>query len=141
MRVQPAEVVHASILATPGTVVSYLSDMKNWKEWAPWIRSAERIGPGTWTLETDAGSMKVRFTEPKVLGILDHEVTLESGVTVVNAMRVVPNGDGSELLMLVLHRPDMSALEFRRDVEAVRADLARLRKAAETFSARGGASR
>jgi hypothetical protein len=46
--------------------------------------------------------------EPNSLGVLDHEVTLASGVTVLNSMRALPNGAGSELVMVVFQSPGIA---------------------------------
>jgi hypothetical protein len=78
--------------------------------------------------------MKFRFAEPNSLGVLDHEVTLESGMTVFNSMRVLPNSAGSKLVMVVFQTPGASSEEFDRDVQAVTDDLARLKPAAEKFT-------
>jgi hypothetical protein len=77
--------------------------------------------------------MKVHFVEANSFGVLDHEVTLTSGVTVLNSMRVLPNGTGSELVMLLFQAPGVSTREFERDIQAVTDDLARLKKAAEAL--------
>jgi hypothetical protein len=74
--------------------------------------------------------MQVRFVEPNSFGVLDHDVSLESGETAFNSMRVLPNGSGSELVMVLFQRPSMSRDQFQRDVEAVTDDLARMRRAA-----------
>ena len=134
MTVQRSAVVHISILAPPESVIAFLRDMKNWKMWAPWVHSVTRSSGGNWKLETEAGPMKIRFVEPNSLGVLDHEVTVASGMVVLNSMRVVPNGDGSELVMVVFQSPGVSAEEFDRDVQAVTDDLARLKPAAEAYS-------
>jgi hypothetical protein len=84
-----------------------------------------------WTLATEAGEMTVHFVEPNGLGVLDHHVTLDSGLTVFNSMRILPNGSGSELVMVLFQQPAVSAAEFERDVQAVRDDLVRLKRAAE----------
>ncbi len=133
MTVHRAEVVHVSTLAPPQDAIAFLADMNNWKTWAPWVRSVRRSSARDWTLDTDAGPMKVRFVERNSLGVLDHEVTLASGVTVLNAMRVVANGSGSELVMVVLQSPGASTEEFERDVQAVRDDLARITQVAEAM--------
>jgi hypothetical protein len=72
---------------------------------------------------------------PWQLCFLDHEVTLASGVTVLNSMRVLPNGSGSELVMVVFQSPEASTEEFERDVQAVRDDLARIKKVTESMAA------
>ena len=78
--------------------------------------------------------MQVHFVEPNSLGVLDHEVTLASGATVLNSMRVLPNDSGSELVMVLFQQPEMSTEEFERDVQAVRGDLARIKQVAETLA-------
>ena len=78
--------------------------------------------------------MAVRFVEPNLFGVLDHEVRLASGVTVLNSMRVLPNGSGSELVMVIFQSSSVPDEEFARDVQAVTDDLARLKVAAEAFS-------
>ena len=78
--------------------------------------------------------MTVRFVEPNSLGVLDHQVTLTSGVSVTNAMRVVANGTGSELVMILFQWPHMSAEAFDRDVQAATDDLARIEQAAARYS-------
>jgi hypothetical protein len=134
--VQRAAVVHISILAAPKSVVAFLTDMENWKTWAPWVQSVTHLSEGGWSLETKDGAMTVRFVEPNSFGVLDHQVTVASGLTVLNAMRVVPNGTGSELVMVVIQSPEMSPAQFNQDVQAVTDDFARLKLAAETYSSK-----
>jgi hypothetical protein len=131
MSLRRAEVVHTSIATPPHELIAFLADMHNWTTWAPWVRSVRRVSARDWTLDTEAGPMRARFVERNSLGVLDHEVTLASGVTVLNSMRVLANGSGSELVMVVFQSPGASAEEFERDVQAVRDDLARIKKAAE----------
>jgi hypothetical protein len=106
----------------------------NWKTWAPWIRSVTRSSEGGWTFDTDAGPLALRFVEQNALGVLDHEVTLPSGISALNSMRVLPNGSGSELIMVVLQSPEVSSDQFERDVEAVRDDLARIKTLSEAVA-------
>jgi hypothetical protein len=136
MRVRPVEVVHVSILAPPRDVIAFLVDVHNWTTWAPWIRSVSRSSAGDWTLDTDAGPMKVHFVEQNAFGVLDHEVTLASGVRALNSMRVLANGSGSELVMVLFQAPEASTEQFERDVQAVRDDLARIKTVAEALARR-----
>jgi hypothetical protein len=131
MTIHRTAVVHTSIQAPPEDVVAVLSNLEHWKTWGPWIRSVARSSPRDWTLETDAGVMKVHFVEPNSFGVLNHEVRLESGITVTNGMRVMPNGTGSELVMVLFQLPQVSTQEFERDIQAVTGDLARLKQAVE----------
>jgi hypothetical protein len=137
MNLHRAEVLHISILAPRQDVIGFLSDVRRWKSWAPWARSVERLSANEWTLQTDAGPLKLRFVEPNSLGVLDHVVTLPSGATLLNSMRVLPNGEGSELVMVLFQSPPTSSEEFARDVQAVREDLARIKNAAEALPKEG----
>ena len=131
MNAQRNEVVRVAIQAAPEEVFSFLRDMYNWKTWAPWIHSVRRSSARDWLLDTKAGPMKVHFVESNGPGVLDHEVTLASGVTVLNSLRVSPISRGSELAMVVVQEPGASSEDFERDVQAVRDDLARLKNVAE----------
>ncbi len=52
------------------------------------------------------GRVKVKFAEKNKFGVLDHAVTLPSGVKFYNPMRVFPNNDGRELIFTIYRRPD-----------------------------------
>jgi hypothetical protein len=69
----------------------------------------------------------VTFAEENKFGVLDHDVTLPSGVKFYNPMRVFPNNHGSELVFTVYRRPDGSDQEFANDANAVERDLAKLK--------------
>lgn len=131
MNIHRAEVLHTSILASRQDVIAFLSDVRRWRSWAPWARAVERLSESEWTVHTDTGPLKLRFVEPNSLGVLDHVVTVPSGATLLNSMRVLPNGEGSELVMVLFQSPPTSSDEFERDVQAVREDLARIKTAAE----------
>lgn len=132
MPVYRAEVVHVSILVPPQRAFDFLADVNNWRTWAPWVRAAEKDSDRDWTVDTDADTLHLRFVEANSLGVLDHTVTLASGVSVYNAMRVSPNGAGSELSMVVLQTPPATSQQFEQDVRAVRDDFARIKKVLES---------
>ena len=54
-------------------------------------------------------------------------MSLENGLTVHNALRVVPNGDGAEVMFTLLRQADMSDEQFAADAAWVEKDLAALK--------------
>jgi hypothetical protein len=62
---------------------------------------------------------------------LDHDVELESGVSIHNPMRVVPNGEGSEFVFTLIRQPGMSDGQFAKDRAAVENDLKTLKDVLE----------
>jgi hypothetical protein len=73
------------------------------------------------------GRVNVKFAEKNKFGVLDHDVTLPSGVKVYNPMRVFRNNEGSELVFTLYRRPAMSEQEFAEDAKSVARDLAKLK--------------
>ncbi len=61
-----------------------------------------------WIADGPLGRVKVRCVERNDFGVLDHDVVLESGVTIHNPIRVVPNGAGSEVTFTLLRQPGVS---------------------------------
>lgn len=77
------------------------------------------------------GRVRIEFVEANGLGVLDHEVTLESGVRFYNPMRVVANGEGSEVVFTLFRTSDMSAEKFAADARWVAKDLGKLKAVLE----------
>lgn len=77
------------------------------------------------------GRVTVTFTGHNDFGVLDHTVTLPSGEKVYNPLRVIPDGDVSEVVFTLRRRPEMSDEEFAQDTAAVQADLGSLKRVIE----------
>jgi hypothetical protein len=115
--------ISVSIARAPEDVYSFASKVENVPRWASGLGSAVRNVNRDWVVDGPLGQVKVRFVEPNDLGILDHDVTLASGVTIHNPLRVVPNGTGSEVTFTVFRQPGMSEQQFAEDAKAVERDL------------------
>ena len=109
-------------------VYAYAADPRNLPGWAAGLahREVEQI-EGAWVVESPMGRVTVRFAPPNSYGVLDHDVTLPSGETVNNPVRVTPNGDGCDVIFTVHRRDGVTAEAFAADTDAVAADLATLR--------------
>lgn len=115
------------------TVYEYASNPENLPKWAAGLAGTalEETDRG-WVTDSPMGRIVVSFAEPNDFGVLDHVVTLPSGEGVYNPLRVIPDGDGCEVVFTVRRRPGMSAEEFARDAAAVTADLDTLRRVLES---------
>ena len=129
---QDVQHVSVSIARRPGEVYEFASDPRNLRAWAAGLaRSEVRQDGDAWVADAPFGKVRVRFAERNAFGVMDHDVTLESGVTIHNAMRVVPNGEGSEFIFTLIRQPGMSDAQFARDKGAVAADLKTLKELLE----------
>lgn len=112
----------------PAEVYAFASDPRNLPRWAAGLARSELKKDGeTWIVEAPFGTARLRFAPPNDFGVMDHDVALDSGITVHNPMRVVPSGAGSELVFTLIRRPDMSDAQFAADAAAVEKDLRTLK--------------
>ena len=123
-----AKHISVSINRPAAQVYEFASNPENLPKWAAELSGSIKKVDEDWIAESPMGRVKVKFAEKNKFGVLDHDVTLPSGVKVYNPMRVYPNSDGSELVFtLYRRRPDMSDQEFAEDAKAVEKDLAKLK--------------
>ena len=112
-------------------VYAYAVDPANVPEWAPGLGTTVENVDGRWYVESPMGRVGLAFVERNAFGVLDHEVTLPSGETIYNPMRVIPDGDACEVVFTLRRQPGVSDEEFEEDAKAVAADLARLKRIME----------
>lgn len=124
--------ISVSINRRPSDVYEFASDPRNLPRWAAGLtRSDVKKEGDEWVADSPVGKVKIRFAKKNPYGVLDHDVTLESGVTVRNPMRVVPNGDGSEFIFTLIRQPGMSDEQFAEDKATVEKDLRTLKELLE----------
>lgn len=124
------DVRHISVFIArrPAEVYEFASDPRNLPRWAAGLaRSEVRRDGDEWVADAPFGKVRVRFVEQNAFGVMDHDVKLESGATIRNPMRVVANGDGSELVFTLIRQPGMSNERFASDAETVESDLRTLK--------------
>lgn len=123
--------ISVSIQRAPQDVYRFASNVENLPQWATGLGRTIRNVDGDWIAESPMGPVKVRFVERNDLGVLDHSVILESGETIGNPLRVVPNGTGSEVIFSLFRRPGASDQQFVEDATWVAKDLGILKRLLE----------
>jgi hypothetical protein len=123
--------VSISISNSAEKVYEFASDPENLPKWAAGVSGSIKNVNGEWIAESPMGMVKIKFADKNKFGILDHDVTLPSGETFYNPMRVFPNKGGSELIFTLYQRPGMSDRDFRKDEEQIKADLEKLKALVE----------
>ena len=127
--------ITTTIHRTPADVYAFASKPQNLPLWAAGLARSEVKKQGDeWVAQAPFGKVIIRFAPANKLGVLDHDVQLESGVVVHNPMRVVPNGEGSEFSFTLFQQPGMSQQQFDEDAQAVVRDLRILKTILESTS-------
>ena len=112
-------------------VYAYASDPSHLPGWAPGLCTAITPVDDHWVAESGMGHIVVRYAPPNPYGVIDHDVTLESGETFHNPVRVLPHDDGAEVVFTLRRQAGMSDADFDRDSQAVLADLMALKDRVE----------
>ncbi len=122
-----SKTMNKSIKSDPKIVYDFLSNLENLPNWASSTFPSIKEMNGEWIVDTPHGQNKVMLTEKNNFGVLDHHVKLTSGVEVYVPMRVVQNGDGSEIMITVFQPPEMTDEAFVEDIQTVEKDLNHLK--------------
>lgn len=125
--------ISIDINADPRVVYDFAANPANLPKWASGLAGSEVTRDGDhWSTQSPMGAVAFTFAPDNEYGVLDHEVTLPSGETTYNPMRVIRNQQGSEVIFSLRRGPGMSEADFERDAEAVTEDLATLKSVLET---------
>ncbi|MDI6027507.1 SRPBCC family protein [Corticibacterium sp. UT-5YL-CI-8] len=132
MSTMTARIVHIGIERDWRAVYAFASRPENMPLWASGLASGLVRDGDAWIADGGPiGKVRVRFAPDNTFGVIDHTVTLETGLVVENALRVVSNGDGCEVMFTLLRQPDMDDAAFAADADHVAKDLAALKSLME----------
>lgn len=124
MTTMPVKIVHVAIERDWRHVYDYAHRPENMRHWAAGLAAGFTPDGEDWLADGGPlGTIRVRFAPGNTHGVVDHTVTLPDGQSVRNVLRVVPNGDGAEVIFMVLHLPGTTDDAFRADCEHVQKDL------------------
>ena len=115
--------ISVSINRSPNEVYAFVSNPENLPKWATGLGGSIKNIHGEWIADAPMGQVKVKFADENQFGIVDHEVVFESGIKVYNPMRVIANGEGSEVFFTLIRQPEMSDEKFAQDAQWVEKDL------------------
>jgi ketosteroid isomerase-like protein len=124
-------VIAISIHAPSDRVYAFVLNAENMPKWMTSFVRSVRKNEGKWSAETAAGRMEFRFVPRNEFGVLDHWVRLPSGAEILNPMRVIPNGDGCEVMFTLFQLPETTDEAFAEDIGKVAHDLQTLKEVLE----------
>jgi hypothetical protein len=127
MPTMAAKIVHITIRRDWQAVYDFASRPENMPRWASGLASGLEPDGSDWIATGVLGTVRVSFAPRNSFGVIDHTVTIDSGLQVHNALRIVPNGDGCEVMFTLLHLDGMNDEQFANDAAHVAKDLAALK--------------
>ncbi len=121
----------ADIQATPEKVYAFLADPLNWPQYA--VVNLRSVSPGQngwFKAVTKFGEGELRVNGVKEFGLFDH-VWKDMQATWQVYGRVVPNGDGSTVMMTLFKPPVMSDELFDHSMKEMDVEMAKLKEILE----------
>lgn len=111
-----------------GEVYAFAKDPESFPKWAAGLASGLTRDGERWVAHGPGGDVRVRFSPDNPYGVLDHWVTQPDGTELYMPLRVVANGEGAEVGMVLYRPPTLyDDAAYDRDAAAVARDLARLK--------------
>jgi len=107
----------------PHEVYDFASKPENLPQWATGLGGSIKKVNGEWVADAPMARITIRMTKKNALGVLDHDVVLESGAVVHNPARVFPRGRGSEVVFTLFRQPGVTDEKFSEDARWVEKDL------------------
>ncbi|MCF3640099.1 SRPBCC family protein [Rhizobium sp. TRM95111] len=132
MSTMQARILHRPIERDWREVYAFASKPENMPRWASGLAAGFTRDGEDWIADGGPlGTIRVRFAPPNTFGVIDHTVTLPTGAVVENTFRVVPNGDGAEVMFTLLRQPGMDTVAFEADAAHIARDLETLKQLME----------
>lgn len=120
-------ILHTTIAVPFTAAYEFAHRPENFPKWAAGLSSSLHQTERGWVAETPEGEAIVEFTEPNPHGVLDHRVRLQGRPEIYIPLRLIANGDGTEVELVLFRQPDMDDAAFERDAGLVTKDLAALK--------------
>ena len=128
----PSRNLAISINRKPEEVYLFVFDIHNMPKWASSFCHAVIKWDGEQgTIQTPQGPLGLRLAAKNNLGVLDHYIQPQGGKEIYVPLRVVANGEGSEVLFTLFRTPDMTDERFAADGRMVEQDLKTLKRLME----------
>ncbi len=121
--------VSVTINAKPKTVYDFVADLNNWPQFSDFAPRVTNSGD-YWTIHSPQGDVKLITKFNKELMLLDTIVSV-AGSDVLIPYRVVPNEDGSELIMTNFKAPNDTDEAYAEQVKWMKIELENIKKILE----------
>jgi len=96
------------------------------------IPDAKINSDGWWSFIGPYGKSKVKFNQNKSLGILDHQYIDEDSSWNI-PMRIIPNGDFSEVVIILKKPESLTDFQFNERVEKINKLVTSIKKTLESY--------
>ena len=120
-------IIQVSIACPYDKAYAFLSDPANYPRLSPMpgvVPDLESVDGLTFVVDLPTGRARLSYTAPNPHGVLDYTITdLSTHVERTTPLRLMPNQEGCELVMLLFQRSWVDNERYASDIEWTRNDL------------------
>ncbi|HYF47457.1 MAG TPA: SRPBCC family protein [Acidimicrobiales bacterium] len=116
-----------TIETDPDEVIRFVGDGSNLPRWAIGFAKDVRPADAGWVVTTGQGEVLTSIAVDEVVGTVDFQMEPAPGVCATAYCRVVPNGDGAELVFTQFQQPGVPDEVFDQLVAALAHELVALK--------------
>ena len=130
-KISRSAIKSVDIAAAPDRIFAFLSDPMNWPRYA--VVNLKSVSPGLdgwFNAVTKFGEGQIKVDGVKEFGILDHVWRDPQAAWKVYS-RVVPNGEGSTVMMTLFQPPVMTDPQFDQAMKEMDIEMAKLKELME----------
>lgn len=130
-KISRSAIKSVDIAAAPDRIFTFLSDPMNWPRYA--VVNLKSVSPGRdgwFNAVTKFGEGQIKVDGVKQFGILDHVWRDPQAAWKVYS-RVVPNGEGSTVMMTLFQPPVMTDPQFDQAMKEMDIEMAKLKELME----------
>jgi uncharacterized protein YndB with AHSA1/START domain len=120
-----------TIAAAPEQVWTFVADGANLPRWAIGFAKSVRPDRSGWMVSTAQGEVPTAIAADEAVGTVDFRMEPVPGVVATAYARVMPNGEGAELVFTQFHQPGVPDEVFDQLVAAVGHELVALKAVLE----------
>ena len=129
----PARTFSISVRQDWQTVYTRIWPPEMFGHWAAGLANSQMRPHGTvWLADGSDGPITIRFTPQNDFGVMDHFVDTGDGREIHVPLRVVQNGDGTEVMLTLYRQPGMSEERYAADIKLINRDLRSLKALIES---------
>lgn len=131
MSAHRVRILHTTVARRFDQAYAFAQKPENFQKWAAGLSKTLKHTDKGWVADTPEGEAMVRFSDPNDHGVLDHWVSFEGKPEIYIPLRMVANGDHTEVELVLFKQPGMTEAQFAGDAERVIADLQSLKSLLE----------
>jgi hypothetical protein len=131
MKTHPFRILTVTVKVPLDFAYEFARHAENFPKWAARLATLTHTEEG-WVGNTPQGDVRVHFAPENEFGVLDHSIKMEGQPEAYIPVRMVQNGNGTQVELMLFRRGELSDDDFEKQTALFKADLHSLKMILKT---------